>query len=382
MKYVFTFLLLLSLEAIAQQEVRGIVVNGVDGTSLAAASVFVNNSSKGTITGNDGKFVIAGITETNFQLVVSYVGFETVSININAQNINQFQTVKLFPRERSLEEISLMPIDKRGWQKWGLLFTGLFIGTTGFAENCSIQNPAVIRFYQNKKTKMLHAYSDGAITIRNDALGYTIDYLLEDFQYDSVSGSMHYLGYASYKDLQSRGKSKTKRWVRNRHLAYRGSILNFMRALYVDSVAEEGFTAKDKIKIYAGDSVFNSIYRGGSMAQFVKISDRIYAVSIGFRDTTMTVADYVELTDTTNFPVQKLTTFDAIKKQKIFYFNNYLEVKYKLPDYNSELTLQTEDPVIVEANGFYFNPTNLSLSGFWADQRMAYTLPFDYIDEQ
>ncbi len=379
MKHSLILFLFICQQTFAQQEVKGIVLNGADTTKLIAASVFINYSTKGTTTGEDGKFVISGITQINFQLIISYVGFKTVSININAENINQFQIIKLFPRRRSLDDISIMPIDKKGWQKWGALFTRLFIGTSGFASDCIIENPRVIQFYQNKKTRVLHAYSDGAITVLNKALGYNITFLLEDFRYDSATESMYYLGYSSFEDLSSRNKNKIKRWTRNRHYVYRGSILHFMRALYSDSVQEQGFDVRDKIKIDAKDSVFDSIYRYGNMAQFAKIHDRVYAVSIGY-DSTMTTAQYVDLIDTTAFPLQKVTTFDAVKKQKTFYFENYFDIKYKEPPYKSEITLLTDEPLIIEENGLYVIPTNLLTSGHWAEQRVAETLPFDYVD--
>lgn len=192
MKYFLLFFLFICRQTFAQQDVKGIVLNGTDNTKLIAASVFINYSTKGTTTGEDGKFVISGLAQTNFQLIISYVGFKTLSIDINAENINQFHIIKLFPRQRSLDDISIMPIDKKGWQKWGALFTRLFIGTSGFASDCTIENPRVIQFYQNKKTRVLHAYSDGPIIIHNKALGYEITYLLEDFQYDSVTQSMYY----------------------------------------------------------------------------------------------------------------------------------------------------------------------------------------------
>ena len=382
MKYFFVSLLFFYQQIFAQQQVQGIVLNGTDSTKLIAASVFINTSTIGTMTGEDGKFLLSGITATNFELIISYVGFTPVSININPENINQFHTIKLFPRKRSLEDITIMPIDKNGWKKWGVLFTELFIGSSGFAEDCSIENPRVIRFFQNKKTGVLHAYSNSAISIKNKDLGYNIKYLLEDFTYNAKTQSMHYLGYSSYEDLSSKNKNKVKRWIRNRHYVYTGSLLHFMRALYKDSVKSQGFDVRDKIRIYDGDTAFNQVYRGGNMAQFVKIHDSIYAVSIGFSDTSMTKADFVDLIDTTEFSLKNLVKSDATKKQKTFYFENYLDVKYHIPPYKSEITLVTDEPLTIEQSGLYVNPTNLLTSGHWAEQRMAETLPFDYVDKE
>ncbi|HSQ44525.1 MAG TPA: carboxypeptidase-like regulatory domain-containing protein [Ginsengibacter sp.] len=381
MKNFFIILLLFCHQTFAQQQVQGIVLNGTDSSKLIAASVFINTSSIGTITGDDGKFILRGINVTNFQLIISYVGFTPVSININPENINQFHIIKLFPRKRSLEDITIMPVDKNGWKKWGTQFTRLFIGTSYFAEDCKIENPGVIRFYQNKKTGVLHAYSETPITIRNKDLGYNIKYLLENFTFDPKTRGMLYMGYSVYEDLSKKNNNKMKKWIRNRHLVYAGSILHFIRAVYNNSVKTQGFDVRDKIRIYSGDSAFNQIYRGGNLAQFVKIHDTIYTVSVGFSDTAMKQADYVDLIDTVEFSLKNLVKFDASKSQKTFYFDNYLDVRYHTPPYKSEITLDTNEPLVIDESGLYFDPANLITSGHWADQRMAETLPFDYVDK-
>ena len=382
MKYLFILLLFFYQQTFAQQQVQGIVLNGTDNSKLIAASVFINTSTIGTITGDDGKFLLGGITATNFQLIISYVGFTPVSININPDNINQFHTIKLFPRKRSLEDITIMPIDKDGWKKWGTQFTRLFIGTSYFAEGCKIENPGVIRFFQNKKTGVLHAYSETPITIRNRDLGYNIKYLLENFIFDSRTGGMLYMGYSVYEDLSKKNKNKIKKWIRNRHLVYAGSILHFMRAVYKDSVKAQGFDVRDKIRIYAGDSAFNQVYKGGNLAQLIKFHDNIYAVSVGFSDTSMAKAGYVDLIDTAAFSLKTLVKFDTAKNQKTFYFDNYLDVKYHKRPYKSEITLDTNEPLTIEENGLYLNPANLIISGHWAEQRMSETLPYDYDDKE
>jgi len=70
MKYFFVMLLFFYQQTFSQQQVQGIVLNGTDSTKLVAASVFINTSTIGTMTGEDGKFILSGITATNFQLII------------------------------------------------------------------------------------------------------------------------------------------------------------------------------------------------------------------------------------------------------------------------------------------------------------------------
>jgi hypothetical protein len=63
MKYFFFFLIFFYQNTFSQtNQVNGIVINGEDNSKLASASIFINNSSKGTISNADGKFTLTGIT--------------------------------------------------------------------------------------------------------------------------------------------------------------------------------------------------------------------------------------------------------------------------------------------------------------------------------
>jgi hypothetical protein len=45
----------------------------------------------------------------------------------------------------------------------------------------------------------------------------------------------------------------------------------------------------------------------------------------------------------------------------------------------SQITLTTGNPVEIEANGSYFDPTNLLSTGYWAwSEKIANMLPFNY----
>jgi len=185
MKHFCFFLLFFCQNVYAQtSQVQGIIINAEDNSTLASASIFINNSSRGTISDANGTFNLQGITEKAFDLIISYTGFVTVSIKITPENIAQYHTIKMHPRKETMEGVSLMVPEKDGWQKWGKFFSETFLGVSDFAKNCSIENPKVMRLFNDKKHDRLTAYSDGSLVIRNKALGYLIKYQLEAFDYD------------------------------------------------------------------------------------------------------------------------------------------------------------------------------------------------------
>ena len=396
MKCLLFFLTFFSTNVFSQtNEVQGIVINSVDNSKLNAASIFINNSSKGTISNADGKFTLTGITQNNFELIISYTGFVTVSLKITPENIGQFHTIKMVPRKEILEGVSIMIPEKDGWEKWGKLFTEGFIGLSGFAAKCTIENPKTLRFFNDKNDNRLTAYSDGNLIIRNKALGYLIKYQLENFEYNFKKKVITYSGYTGFEELKTRSVKKRNRWLKAREESYYGSIMHFMRSLYVDSVAEQGFDAREMIRIYNTDTLFDRIYLPGNMPT-VRMGNDTFKVSPGEIPAFKKIPDYVDLINMKIFSFKDALFFDSSKNQKEFYFNNYLQVIYKnaivkmdylqvngLPKYlkmnqTSDAYLLSEEPLIIEKDGSYFNPLNLMSSGYWGWCKMAETLPTDY----
>ena len=405
MNYFLLFLLFIACD-VRSQQVEGVVLNGKDSSGLVGASVFINNSSKGTITTANGRFSITGLAENNFELVISYVGFNTESIHINSVNLKSFYTIKLFPRVQPLDEVSVIATDKNGWEKWGGLFTDLFLGISDFALACTIENPEILRFYKIKKTSVVHAYSNAPLIIKNKALGYIIKYQLEDFVYNPNTGISGYAGYSTFEDMAVQNNSKSKKWHKNREEAYKGSILHFMRSLYSNKVSVNGFDVHEKIRVYAKDSAFNLIYKY-PIPSLVRVGDKIYKIKSPNNDThyfeikdTLRLVDYIDLIDTAAFSFKKASTMDLSKKQRSFYFRDYLEVSYKnafeksdylrynllplnskLPQ-SSDIYLSVEELLLIEEDGMYFNPVNPLVSGYFAWPKIAGTLPSDYVDEE
>jgi hypothetical protein len=393
-KYLFLLFLFSYQNIFSQNSVSGIVVNGTDNSKLVAASVFINNSAKGTITDNDGKFILNTANETDFELIISYAGFATVSIKITYQNIQQFNTIKLFPRKQELQEVSITPPEKDGWQKWGRLFTDNFIGTSDFAQECTIKNPEVIKFFYNKKTRLLKAYSQGSINIYNKALGYNIHYQLEDFEKNSAQQTIVYYGYTRFEDLDTKNKHKEKKWQKNRSIAYNGSLMHFMRALYAGNIAEQGFEVREKLRVKNDDSAFAQIYRNGNIPEKVRIDTNEYIPIVYQRPNK--IPDYIDLVSTKPFSFAAAVKKDSAAKNAFFYFADRLRIIYKnakekmeylqqnLPSVhtpsfqNSDIYLINNEAIEVEPNGVYFNPVNMLCSGYWGWCKMAETLPTDY----
>jgi outer membrane cobalamin receptor len=97
--------MLLSVAAIAQTTVKGIVVDGSTNESLPGASVVVPGTTAGTVSGFDGSFQF-NLPDGANKIVVSFVGFLDKEIKvIGAQDLG---TIKLESDAVGLNEVSVM----------------------------------------------------------------------------------------------------------------------------------------------------------------------------------------------------------------------------------------------------------------------------------
>ena len=229
--------------AFAQTLIEGTVLEAETKKPLASVSVYLNNTSIGTITNSKGFFILHNIPSEKFRLIASSVGYETFAEMIDPKKITGDIMISLHQKSEQLDKVVLVPDDPNGWKKWGLLFTELFIGTNSNSNQCHIENPDVIRLRMNPDNT-LTAYAREPLPIMNYALGYEIRYKLEEFEYDLNTKVVSYNGYALFKDL-GLSKKKGKKYEQERYDTYRGSLLYFMRTYFVNKLAEQGFEMRN-----------------------------------------------------------------------------------------------------------------------------------------
>jgi hypothetical protein len=191
---------------------------------------------------------------------------------------------------------------------------------------------------------------------------------------------------------------KQKRWERNRSEAYRGSMLHFMRTVYRNTLAQEGFEVRflQKIPNYEKKRV-REAYKANMRS--TKTSDGKIMVSSINEDSSnyysriLSQEDQQDLIGKTILPGDSIA-FAEDSLTAALTFNNYLLVIYKnklVPvEYKrqfpksstammSQIVLVNQNPVYIQANGSFFNPTELMSLGYWSwSEKMATMLPFDY----
>jgi hypothetical protein len=407
-RVVCLFAIFLSCQCVfPQASIKGRVISGGTGKPLPSVSVYLNNTTKGAVTNEYGLFAIDRITPGKFRLVASCIGYETYVKFISPRDLSEDLIITLKPKPEQLKDVNVRPFDPNGWEKFGKLFTQIFIGTNPNSYKCQLKNPDVLKFRLNDDNTLTVVASE-PIQIRNNALGYEMNYKLEEFEYDFTSKVITYNGYALFKDMSLAHPNKALKWLSERSDTYEISLLHFMRAFFVNELVPEGFEMRSLAKISNPDKErakkMFSIHKDSVIKRTI---DTVYEIKLGAISTTVHTAD------STSYYKQMLLQPDTVISRQIvladslgfaadsstagLYFPDSLEISYRLKDVPNEykklskshkndsfpvsqFVFLNKKPVFVLSSGYYYGPYDLKITGFWAWwETMSTLLPYDYI---
>ena len=390
--------------AFCQSTIKGRVVVSITGSPVPGCSVFINNTSKGTVADKDGLFELNNIPPGKHELIASSIGFETSVYAFNAEQLPLRLRIGMDVKVKVLSNVVVEPSEEGGWDRWGKLFNDYFIGNTPNAAFCKIKNEKAIRFRYFRKSNRLVAYADEPILLENRALGYRISYQLAEFEINFKTRVALFYGYPLFEDMDPERKGRVDRWQRNRDKAFYGSMMHFMRSLYADSLLQRGFEVRRVTRIANREKErVKKLYQAArivvpnSRANGVNASpapQRISPDSMNYYERIMRQEDYKE-----NYAKDLLTADSLIIREegayKILFFTDYLYITYKNEleerDYvasagenrrpgfqRSYINLISETPVIIDINGNY-PPQDILASAYWGwSEKMADFLPLDY----
>jgi hypothetical protein len=400
--------LFLTLNLCAQNTLKGLVLDKETQKPLENVVLFISNTSYSAITDKNGNYTLSFLPRGNVQLIMRFVGFTTRNILLNIQPGIQVFNIELEKKPLSLPEFVIISPEKDGFLRWGPLFTALFLGTSANSQRCILKNPKVLEFRYYKSKGNLRVSADEPLIIRNNALGYEIQYSLEDFSYDFKTSIFHFDGYPLFIDLADSSSVRGRKWIENRKETYYGSLLHFMRSFYAHQLDREGFTVKRLIRVpnlkkLEAKKWFarNKMEKRIPLYLYIMNSDgnNHLATSIDstkFYQSILNQKDSIDL----KFSVQPDSlSFTLDPFTQGFFAKDSLEIGYTKKVYPQEyLKLFREKmeesypishflfvhniPVQVFRNGFYTSPYDLLIKGYlgWYVS-ISTILPFNYYPE-
>ena len=245
--------IILNYEEPQQQEVRKrnlFDISGKlrdeNGQAISGANVFLNGSNIGTYTDIDGNYRLESVPPGYYDLVFSHVGYVNGVYQISEYNGgSRIQNHRFAPDLGQLEEVEVISdritrnSNLSSWAYYYNAFKSELLGLSAFSRSCVIENPEVLHFYFDDDEQQLTAYADAPIIIRNDALGYKIDYYLESFR--KKEGDLRFRGKIRFSNQEPSSGAEKKLWRRNRKSSYLGSFSHFKKSLLKGNLREEGF---------------------------------------------------------------------------------------------------------------------------------------------
>lgn len=374
MKWII-FFVLITHASFAQAILQGKVVDAA-GEPLAAANVFVANTTYQTITNDRGLFYLQ-VPASDYNVIVSFVGFESVAVpSTSFTNLQTLYTFKLNPATAVLKTVTIIrDADRAQYLK---MFTDHFLGRTRNAQSTKILNIEDLYLDFNAETGVLEVSSDVALQIENPALNYHITFVLSYFSYNTKTQTSIFAGYPVFRDLQSLDGKRKRTERKERQRAYLGSNMHFIRSVFTDSIARNGF----KIKKFTRTP--NPEYRGDEDYHRVMAEAR--------KNNNYELARALPPKFIVKFINRDFSATDLILERdgnKYLQFSDYFDIIYEgerpehhshTPHQQSQLQLAAQ-PIQIFADGSYAQPDQVLFFGYMGWEKLADMMPFDYENE-
>ena len=107
-KILITLLLLCTAALVHAATLKGVVKDGSTGEPLIGATVYIKGTTTGAATDLDGRFEITGVKGNECTLVVSYITYKTIELNIHLTLQMAELEILLEPDNMQLEEVTVV----------------------------------------------------------------------------------------------------------------------------------------------------------------------------------------------------------------------------------------------------------------------------------
>ncbi|MEZ0485476.1 carboxypeptidase-like regulatory domain-containing protein [Fibrella aquatica] len=227
-------------QVVQQATLTGQITNATDGQPLPFASVYLNGTTRGTVTDEKGRFTLGNVSFGANELVISYTGFTPVRQPIRViEKAPNPVAIALIPVANMLTGLVVTAKKDKVWLRQVNQFERDLIGTSPFARQCVLTNPEVLQFEESGG--LLIATAREPLVIRNEGLGYKLTYTLAAFRSQSRTGKVVFGGTTLFSELQPESPRQVQDWQRNRQRAYVGSLRHLMASLAAGTHEQEGF---------------------------------------------------------------------------------------------------------------------------------------------
>lgn len=377
--------------AFSQTTISGKVVTTESHTGIGKVSVFLSNSSYGTVTAEDGSFRLVGVKPGQYDLIASSIGFQDFSKTILVGNEPINIDIPLATKVNQLRGVVITT--NANWKKNYEEFKKAFIGTTENAKSCVVENPHVVNLINSSRRHTLEGWSDDFFIVDNKALGYRVKFLIDTFANNGITGIISWQGKAVFEELPGSAEQK-KAWKLKRQETYYGSSRDFYKSLYMGTLAQEGFIMKRLHRELNPDRP-----QEGIILQKIKYFHDIHPSrdSLNYWVGKENLSKYFH-ESLSPVPLEPYQIFAKTDRPGLFIisFTDCLYVIYTkrreeadfkdlyrpldMPNYEISVLTLSEPYAVFDMNGVVVNGAPLN-EGTWSKSKLAELLPYDYSPE-
>jgi hypothetical protein len=350
--------------------IRGRVTDFETQLPLKGANIYINNTTKGSTTNDNGDFELGPLQPGRYEVIASFVGYDALLYSAEIKNSNLRISFKVEKKEEVLREVLVLSSELR--KHYLDIFKKFVIGQSDAADRCQIKNIEEVQFASGETKDEIVAYTEKALVIESPELGYTIHFDLLEFYYNKATNGAYFFGYTRFVDWGKDEKTK-KKWIRKRREAYDGSTVHFFRSLVNKNLIKEGFTVYQLLKMQkekkdsAGITI--TIQKNSQSMQMASkaIEDSMIRI---YPDSIYKIYE-LRVKDGWRVMYSKNTDLKTEMMRKSFISGQ--------PSTGTVSGLRLrEEPVLVNARGIILTPIRLYYDGIWGYERLANMLPEDY----
>ena len=328
-RLLFAVLTFVPVLLMGQNTIRGVVTDSLTQEPLPYATVYVNGTTQGTATDNDGSFELKDVSFPT-TVIFSFVGYKPMVLDFDRNP--GFLTIGL-KANIELPEVDVSgKVNKRENRIDLAYFKSLFLGDDQWGRRATIKNEDVLIFDRSEEIsyeiRRVRRSSYSVLTINTDVmerheenfdtatvkksvfsvsatepliidlplLGYELYVDLVKFTAVKKKNmtTCDILGYFYYKPYDNVNKRKAQTFENNRKKAYWGSSQHFLRSFAQDRLKENGYilTMPEKVKkekkvmwidkpVETGDCLATA---GDNMMQIHGLKDKNISIKYYYRN--------------------------------------------------------------------------------------------------
>ena len=367
-RYLYGFILLLGFQWTfgQQMELKFQLVDELSEKPIADAHVFISDASIGNTSDAQGFCEIKVSTQETQTLIISHVSYELLVIpSERFASLTDGIPLKMKANGINLNEIALTAKRSNKWKKNFRTFKRALLGEGTPASKCKILNPEVLRF-EDQNGKLIASAID-LLEIDNDYLGYNIHFLLEELSVEA-DGSRFYKGYIQYEDKANLNAVRIKR----REKAYLNSLAHFLSSLIVspDKATLENHGYQITLERYHQGEFF--AFEEPELSDLIQFDSSSGFYHLFFSE--FLSIKHTKLKEDINSE-QKLAVSRA--EQKKYGMDRSVSMNVGSENAISRL-YKIKSHLVFDRRGNIINKNDVREYNYWADQRLATSLPVDY----